>query len=396
MIANDKKDFIRYMIILAMMSSMGLLASDIYLPAMPSLSEALSTTDSSLQLTLGVYLFGLAISQIFVGFLSDIYGRRKILLIGFLIYVIASICCSFSSSIQTLIVFRFIQAIGASTGLVVGRATISDQFSLKEATNIYNIIYPIVAISPAIAPLIGGYIATFFGWQATFEFVAIYGIILLIISFFFLKETNLNREPKKLFHIFHSYPLLISNTAFLSYVIPVCLVYGAWFTYLSQSTFLFDEMGYSQHTIGYFYIPLAIMIYIGNLIGKKLMNTLGNEKVFYIGLFSFLYGGLLFFIFNLSSNMNHAFEIIIPMSIVSISNGIVLPLGIASAINIFKEKSGVASGLVGFAQIGFSGLCASFIGKLFGISTSVLMITVLIMSILAILSHHFLKEQTKD
>lgn len=177
MIANNKKDFIRYMVILAMMSSMGLLASDIYLPAMPSLSEALSTTDSSLQLTLGVYLFGLAISQIFVGFLSDIYGRRKILLIGFLIYVIASICCSFSSSIQTLIVFRFIQAIGASTGLVVGRATISDQFSLKEATNIYNIIYPIVAISPAIAPLIGGYIVTFFGWQATFEFVAIYGII---------------------------------------------------------------------------------------------------------------------------------------------------------------------------------------------------------------------------
>ena len=82
------------MIILAMMSSMGLLASDIYIPAMPSLSNALSTTDSSLQLTLGVYLFGLAISQIFIGFLSDIYGRRKILLLGFSIYIVASIFCS--------------------------------------------------------------------------------------------------------------------------------------------------------------------------------------------------------------------------------------------------------------------------------------------------------------
>ena len=115
---NDKKYFIRYMIILAMMSSMGLLASDIYLPAMPNLATALSTTDSSLQLTLGIYLFGLAISQIFIGFLSDIYGRRIILLLGFCIYIVASICCSYSCSIQTLIIFRFIQAIGASAGLV--------------------------------------------------------------------------------------------------------------------------------------------------------------------------------------------------------------------------------------------------------------------------------------
>lgn len=380
------------MIILAMMSSMGLLASDIYLPAMPNLASALSTTDSSLQLTLGIYLFGLAISQIFIGFLSDIYGRRIVLLLGFCIYIVAAICCSYSCSIQTLIIFRFIQAIGASAGLVVGRATISDQFSLKEATNIYNIIYPIVAISPAIAPLIGGYISTFFGWQATFEFVAIFGIILLIISFFFLKETNLNREPKKLLYILHDYPSLVSNSTFLSYVIPICLVYGAWFTYLSQSTFLFNEMGYTQHSVGYFYIPLAMMIYVGNLAGKKLMNVWTSEKVFYVGLLSFLCGSLLFFIFNLFSDMNYAFEIIIPMSIVSISNGIVLPLGIASAINIFKDKSGVASGLVGFAQIGFSGLCASFIGKLFGISIFVLVITILIMSILATLSHHFLKK----
>ena len=259
------------MIILTMMSSMGLLTSDIYLPAMPNLATALSTTNSSLQLTLGIYLFGLAISQIFIGFLSDIYGRRIVLLFGFCIYIVASICCSLSCSIQTLIIFRFIQAIGASAGLVVGRATISDQFNLKEATKIYNIIYPIVAISPAIAPLIGGYISTFFGWQATFQFVAIFGVILLVMSIFFLKETNQDIERKKLFYIFHDYPSLISNTTFLSYVIPVCLVYGAWFTYLSQSTFLFNEMGYAQHSVGYFYIPLAVMIYLGNFLGRKLM-----------------------------------------------------------------------------------------------------------------------------
>ncbi|MEY8766530.1 MULTISPECIES: multidrug effflux MFS transporter [Francisella] len=387
MYIKDKKYFFRYMVILAMMSSMGLLASDIYVPAMPSLSKALSTTSSSLQLTLGVYLFGLAISQIFIGFLSDIYGRRKTLLIGFGIYTIASICCGLSSSVHVLIICRFVQAIGASAGLVVGRATISDQFNLSEATKIYNIIYPIVAISPAIAPLIGGYISSFLGWQATFEFVAIYGIVLFIISFLFLKETNHNREQKKIIYIFHDYPLLISNYAFLSYLIPVCLLYGAWFTYLSQSTFLFNQMGYSQYTVGYFYIPLAIMIYLGNFFSKKVINIWGSEKVFYIGLLSFLIGGVLFTAFYFLSSMNYAFEIIIPMSIVSISNGIVLPLGIASAINIFKDKSGVASGLVGFAQIGFSGLCASFIGKLFGINTFVLVITIFCMSILAFLSY---------
>jgi DHA1 family bicyclomycin/chloramphenicol resistance-like MFS transporter len=171
------------------------------------------------------------------------------------------------------------------------------------------------------------------------------------------------------------------------------LVYGTWFTYLSQSTFLFNNIGYSQHTVGYFYIPLAIMIYVGNLLSKFLLaKNYHTEQVFMLGVLSFIAGGMLFIVSLLFFDMKNAVEIILPMSLVSVSNGIVLPIGIASAINIFKEKSGVVSGLVGFVQIGFSALCASFIGELFGISFVTLAITVFLMSVTALVSHLVLRK----
>ena len=390
---EDKKYFLRYMIILAMMSSMGLLASDIYIPAMPYLVNKLNTTQSMLQLTLGIYLFCLAVSQIFIGFLSDIYGRRKVLLVGFILYTFASLGCSLSYSIDSLIIFRFFQAIGASAGLVVGRATISDQFDLSESAKIYSIIYPIVAVSPAIAPLIGGYLSSFLGWQYTFGFVFVFGVVLIVLTYLFLAETNKNKANKKIFHIFNDYPTLLRDKRFLSFVIPVCLLYGTWFTYLSQSTFLFKQINYSEHTVGYFYIPLTIMIFLGNILNKYLISKgIRTERVFYIGLMFFLSGGIIFILIRIFQDFNSAYEIIVPMSIVSVSNGIVLPLGIASAINIFKEKSGVASGLVGFMQIGFSAICASFIGKLFGINFTVLATTILLMSVLSILIYTLMKE----
>lgn len=384
---KQRKSFLMYMVVLTMMSTMGLIASDVYVPAMPMLASSLNASTVSVQFTLGIYLLGLSVSQLFAGPLSDHLGRRKVLLFGFVIYVLASIACALSVSIDMLLVSRFLQAVGACTGLVVGRATIADQFDLKEAAGIYNIVYPLVAASPAIAPLIGGYLATWFHWQATFVFVAIYGVVLLLLAIKFLPETLQKKSDDRILKVFVDSPKLLSNMTFVSYVVAICAIYGAWFTYLSQSTFLFQKMGFEVHQVGYFYIPLACMIYVGNLFSKVSVKRIGVEKTFYFGLGFFLLGGVLFGLNLLVGGFSGALSLIIPMSVVSISNGIILPLGIASAINLFPNSAGSASGLVGFCQIGAASLCSTLIGRYFGISVEVLVISVLSLSVIALIGH---------
>lgn len=380
----SKKEYFLFIIIITMMSMMGLLASDVYIPALSQLSVELRATPSNIQLTLGVYLLGLSVFQLFCGPLSDHFGRRPVLLGGFVLYTVASLACVLAGSLEFLIIARFFQAIGACVGLVVGRAVIADLFNRDEASGVYNIVYPLVAASPAIAPFIGGYLTAWFGWRFTFLFVMLFGVVLLIMTAKFLRETrkpHSEDQPSRLTKIFSDIPGMIKNTGFLRYIVCICAIYGAWFTYLSEATFLFSKMGYSPHEIGYFYFPLAIAIYFGNFLCKRLVSRIGLKNVFYIGQGFFILGSIIFFLGAIFMKATNPLEIILPMAIVAVANGIILPLGIPSAVALFPRASGSASGFVGFCQIGFSALCASFIGDWFGISELALASVLLVLSV---------------
>lgn len=181
--------------ILTMLSMMGLLASDIYLPAMPSMSSYFQVSSVRLQQTIGIFLFGLAVFQLIYGPLSDQIGRKKIIITGVCFYIIGSLGSAFAHSIYILLFFRLIQAIGACSGLVLGRTIIADVFPQNKITNVYNIIYPLVAASPAIAPIIGGYLVSYFSWKASFIFVGTFGLLLLFLMRDF--PETLQKEQKK-------------------------------------------------------------------------------------------------------------------------------------------------------------------------------------------------------
>lgn len=381
---NIKYNKTKVLVILTMLSMMGLLASDIYLPAMPTMVNYFHVNSAKLQQTIGIFLLGLSFFQLVYGPLSDQIGRKKIILFGVLLYVLGSFGCAVSTNIYLLLFFRLIQAIGACSGLVLGRTIIADIFPPKEITNVYNIIYPLVAASPAIAPIIGGYLVNHFYWESNFIFVGIFGLILLFLLKDF-PETAPAKKKKFCFgSILQDYAVIIKNLRFWGLTVIVFCVYGAWFIYLTQSPFIFiDQLHYKSLDVGFFYIPLACSIYIGNLLSKKIKLKYGIELALSVGCIFFLFGALLMAMITFFFNISSALQLIIPMSLLAISNGFILPLGIPAAISLNPDKSGSGSGLVGFLQIFFSAICASFVGEFLGVSIFVMSSTILLLSIFA-------------
>lgn len=353
-----------FLLILTLMSTAGLVGSDVYLPMLPTIGEVLQQKPQAMQFTLGVYLFGLSIGQLIFGPLTDSFGRKKLIIIGMVLYLAGSLSCAFSTSYSQMLISRFLQALGACSGLTIGRAIVGDVYGPKEAGKIFSSIFPFVGMSPAISPVIGGFIGYYLGWQSTFIFVGLFALTVAILTNYYLAETLLvsNRRPLHLTKIISDYPKLLINKKFIAYAAAPCAAYVAYFAYIAQSPFIFHSYGFGEREIGTFYITLSITYVAGNLTGKKLLNSQGLDQVLKKGFIIFNLGGVLLLI----AGMTHLplFTMVVAVSILTFGNGFLIPLGTAGVISSFSKSTGYASGLLGCLQLGLAALSASLVGSL--------------------------------
>jgi DHA1 family bicyclomycin/chloramphenicol resistance-like MFS transporter len=375
-----------FLLILMLISTAGLIGSDVYLPTIPEMGKALNQNPHAMQLTLGIYLFGLSFGQLFLGPLTDRFGRKTLLVLGMSLYFIFSVACALSHTYQQLLVFRFIQAFGASSGLIIGRAIVGDIFDAKESGKIFSTIFPFVGMSPAISPVIGGLIGYYFGWQGTFIFIALFALIAAILVFRYMPETlaKENHHPLHLLKVISAYPKLLFNKKFIAYASAPCIAYIAYFGYIAQSPFIFHSHGYGERAIGTFYITLALTYVAGNLTGRRLLNYFDLDWVLSIGYIAFNAGGLLLLVagyMNLSLVM-----MVCAISILTFGNGFLIPLGTAGVISSFAKSTGYASGLLGFLQLGSAALSSSLVGilsqnSIFGLGVYIFVATLLGMTL---------------
>lgn len=352
-----------FLLSLAMMSMSGLVATDIFIPALSVMMDDISMTSLQAQSVISIFLLGIALMQLIYGPVSDCFGRKPLLLWGVGLFTVVSFLLAFSTSYPQMVVFRFIQAIGACVGLTLGRAIVADLYDKETAGKIFLIIFPFVGMSPAIAPVIGSVLSSSFGWRSCFIFTGLFSGFLFLLLLLFLVESKPKekRSPFRLSSLVRTYGHVLTTPAFLPYTLVVCFAYAAYFAYISESPFLLDHQGLTPKTIGYSYISLSLLYVAGNLCARRMIVHLGLDRTLLVGHCFFLIGGGFFF-FALAIFPQIFALSVFGISLVAFGNGHLLPLGTAGGITANSALSGAASGLLGCLQLAATAAAAQLIG----------------------------------
>jgi DHA1 family bicyclomycin/chloramphenicol resistance-like MFS transporter len=341
------------------------LSTSIYLPSMPAMTAEFGTDPATMQLTFTCYMMGAAFSQLVIGPLSDRFGRKPVLLVGLVIYVVATFAAALAPTIELLIAARLVQSIGATSGPVIGRAIVRDCFDRARGAQVLANVGLALALSPAIAPLIGAIVHDVAGWQANFVLVGLFGAAILLISFRWFSETNTTlltaAGPADLAR---NFTRLLASRMFLAYALCSSLLFGAMFAFFSEGPFVFiNVMGLTP--IGYAAYSALIVVgfAIGSYVTGRATMRLGVDRMILLGIAASLAGVALLLAFAIGGWMA-PMAVIVPMTIFVFGMALVFPNGTAGALSVEPEIAGTASALLGFLQMGAAALSTLAAGRL--------------------------------
>lgn len=335
------------------LGSIGFVATDLYLPSLPSIMVGFSTTKGLVQLTLSFYLFSFAASQLFYGPFSEKVGRKRVVLYGLLLTMVGSIVCIFSPNIGILIVGRCIEGIGVGAGASVMRAILRDVYVGDELARKGSYIAVGVGIFMAIAPIIGGYIEDFFGWRFNFVFMVLYVFFGMLIVSIFLPETNrkLNPHAIKVKNMLNKYFFLIKSPIFMGYTGCGCLTFSGLAAYLAISPFLFQNViGMTSVEYGWLAIFIAAGLASGGFMNNLMVRRFGRHKLLKFATLLQVLAGIAMLALGIFRVLN-IWSIMIPMLVYMFAAGFVLTNAFAGAFHFFPKIAGFAGALYGGLQV---------------------------------------------
>lgn len=365
-----------FIVFLGLLSIIGFLSTDMYLPAFETMREDFETVKSSIGASLSIFLGGFAIAQLFWGPFSDRYGKPTAIIYGLILFVLASVGIFFTHNILFFLALRGIQAIGVCAATVSWQALVIERYPKSQTARVFSTIMPLVALSPALAPLLGVYILKHLGWRYIFM-VLIFIAVLLILYALGLKKQDHSRHKQQqtVNKAAHSYRSFFRSKHYLGNVMIYAVCSGAFFAWLTGAPFFLKELGYNEEQIGWSFVPQTIAFLIGgygyNLLSNKIKG--GALLPYLLHLTALSLGGLFGVAFFSTPTLT---TLLIPFCVLALCNGATYPIVVDQALNIFPEKSGKASALQNTLQLGTCFLASSLV-SLF--SKNALSATVLVM-----------------
>jgi MFS transporter, DHA1 family, multidrug resistance protein len=340
-------------VLLVAMSGVASLSLNILVPALPAIAARLDTAPGHAQLTVSLYLLGLAASQLLLGPLSDRFGRRPVVLAGLALAALASFAAIFAVSIAALIAARIVQALGASTGQVVGRAIVRDLYDRERAASVLGLITSAVVLIPMLSPLVGGILDTAFGWQAIFIVVASFSFAVLAWATLVLPETRPARAAQSPPSRFMAdVRALAATRRFIGYALCQSLGSAPFYTFLGGAPYVtVDMMGRTSAEYGLWFIASSIGFIAGNLTSSRLTPVYGIDRMIGWGIAITIAGALVPTMLILIAPDAGPVVVFLPQTVISLGNGLLLPTSIAGAVSIRPQVAGTASGLTGFSQM---------------------------------------------
>jgi DHA1 family bicyclomycin/chloramphenicol resistance-like MFS transporter len=359
-------------VLLTALVALGPISTDLYLPSLPGMARDLKATVPEVQLTLSLFLAGLALGQLVYGPLSDRFGRRPVLLAGVVLYFIASLACVVAPSMTVLVVARFIQALGACAGPVLCRAVVRDVHGREGSARVLSYMAAAMALAPALGPIVGGFLEVAFGWRANFVALAIYGFAGLVAAAAILPETNATPDTEAVnpLRILATYLGLMRQRVFLGYVLCAAFAYSTIFSFISGSPFvLVDMVGLAPDAYGFCFAAVVVGYIVGAVASGRLTRKLGIDRLIAVGGAVASSAGVVLLIVGWSGVAWHgvsgAIAIVLPQAVVMAGAGLVMSNAFAGAIGPFPRQAGAASALSGFLQMSVAALAGLAVGHFF-------------------------------
>ncbi len=327
------------------------LAMDIYAPSIPIIQTTFVTTQTMMQLTISLFSLMTGVGQLLLGPIADQIGRRKIVLFSISIFIAGSLLCMLAPNITLLIIARVIQAFGACGMMVSAFAIVRDLFLGDDCAKVYSFLNSTIALSPLLAPIVGGYLQYWLNWRASFALLATIGVIALISAFLNINETlkpENRRSLKK--ELFIDYWTVAKSPPFLIYTFCASAGFIGFLTFFSSSAYIIiDLLKIPAQHFGFYFGFIGILFFIGSLIGGHCAKSLGTYKTVLIGAILMPLSGLTMLACHWYFGLT-MFAFMAPMAIMGLGGALLMGGGAGGAIEPFPEMAGTASALFGCLQ----------------------------------------------
>lgn len=351
---------------LGLIAALAPLAVDAYLPAFPTLRRELGTTAAEVQLTLSGYMLGFALGQLVYGPLSDRFGRKRVLMSGIALFIVMSAACALSPGISSLVLFRFIQALGGAAGAVLTRAIVRDLHDGPEMARVMSLMLTVILFAPLVGPVLGGHLLVWIGWRAIFWALAALGVAGLLIAALGVPETLPpgRRAAPGVAASARGYALVLSHRGALGYILSGGVTFGALFAFLSGAPAVFIEhYGVAPQHLGYVFMINVTGVMCGGWINARLVTVRGVHRMMVASTLLLLAGaGAMFALTGLDllgfwGAIAGIVAFTLPLNMINANAA-------AGAMEHFPHIAGTASAVVGGVRYGCGALAGLCVGLL--------------------------------
>lgn len=348
-----KKTTILFVLIL-FLSSLGQVAADLYLPSLPAISHDLGVQVSWVQLSVSLYMFGYAFSQLLFGPISDGVGRKKPMMVGIAIVLMGSLICLFAHSVLWLIIGRFIQGVGAGGSVLLSRVVLRDIYSGSNLAKFGSYLAMGGIIIMSSAPLLGGYIQAMVNWRGNFAAILLYALVCFVVVCFKLPETNqyYSRHHLHPRQWFRNVMILFKNKVFVGMSVIIFITYAGILSWLTAGPILLQvQAGLTPTEFGWVALIVGLSYGVGAFVNGQLVDRLGINVMLLIGLGLMLFSSLVMLVLGVITIQVTALMFVGPIAMFIAATGFVFANAYACALTPFSEIAGIAGSIFGFMQV---------------------------------------------
>lgn len=381
----DKKKYFTYILVLGSLTALGPFSIDMYLPGFEDIAKSLGTSVANVGLSLSSYFIGISLGQLLYGPLLDRHGRKKPLYAGLAVYIIATVVCMQARDINTLIILRFIQAVGSCAAQVAAMAMVRDLFGPKESAKVLSLLLLVLGASPMIAPTAGGYIVVTWGWRAIFLVLLILGVVILLMSIFFLPnsyppDVNFSLKPGPIIRNFIS---VFSVPQFLIYVFVQALAFAGLFAYVSGSPVVFMGIFHlDKRAYGWVFAGLSVAFIGLSQFNSLLLRRYTSQQIIRVALAGQVVVAGIFLGCAMAGWLglvSTIFFLFVFLACLGFTN----PNAAALAMAPFAKNAGTASSLLGALQLGIGALASAGVSAFANGTTTPMVAIIAVTSALA-------------